>query len=1078
VERLLAFIKRAGIARGEVGVFLWGAATSFLIGWASVSLANVSDTLFLKRVGVTLLPAVFLGSSLLLVVTTFGVARIAARTSPVILMRRTFIILPALLLPLWLLVLADIRSAFVLLVIAAKQFESVALMVFWVALGGLLHGRQAKRLYAPIIAGGTLGELTGSFASGAIGDHLGIAMLIPVGALAFGLAALLAVPLGTFKPVPITPTERRPRGARRARAILNLVSPLWRGSRLFQLLVLSALLSGVLGPILYYQFSYLADQATQGSGGEQQLLDLYAWFRGYLNIGVLAVQLIGTAWLFRRIGVPLASTLSPLVYVFGFLGFSLQLGLPVAIVAMAGASLQDHAIYDPAQKILVTLFPERVRPAATTLLEGPVRRVGGTLGNIVVLCVLAFGTSASVSLVGLPIAVLWLAVAVVLWRIYPALLLEVARERPLRLERQLPLPELVDQSTLRVLETSLTDPDPQCCRAACALIAEMPQRRAVEAVARALGGASSTTRSLLVTTLHRLMVRHAGERLRSVEALQHLDAYLASPDLPAGIERAHLLQTYADLALDLGPGSRGARVLMRFLDDPDECVRVAATARLHRGGALPAPSPDIDTLLATTLLRDDPHVRHIALEELRATLMTADGVGTSDAAGAGVWEFRIAQLAALLESPADRARAADILCDLAARYGARVAPIADLVLVYKGDPDPRVRTAVLRFVGHAKLEQHAGWAVESLASDDESEAAAAHDTLLVLGPAAIDALLDALHFGKRAIRDAVLPLLREMPVDTATLRGLIDRQIDAIRRTLLQRHGLSVGQVSDLALQRLVERADENVHATLLLMATLLHDERIAVVARLLARSRSGRARAVLVEALEVLLPPQERERIMPLLEDREFLVPAAAAAEALGRKLPSFEEALRDSLAEPDQLTADLLGRSREPGLSGGTDLGDDGTQRNATEDTPVLSRFEIVLHLRGLELFSSLTTRQLRDLAEVVREEAYQPEALIVREGEFGDCMYLVVTGEVSVTREGRLLARVQPREFFGEMALFDGEMRSATAVAASRVRLLRLERHDFFQIMDEQPAIAIAVCQTLSRRVRNLLEELEKQ
>src|SRR5262249_58413770 len=126
---------------------------------------------------------------------------------------------------------------------------------------------------------------------------------------------------------------------------------------------------------------------------------------------------------------------------------------------------------------------------------------------------------------------------------------------------------------------------------------------------------------------------------------------------------------------------------------------------------------------------------------------------------------------------------------------------------------------------------------------------------------------------------------------------------------------------------------------------------------------------------------------------------------------------------------------------------------------------------------LVALLTTREVGARADVAQEEACPAGASIVREGEFGDSMYLVVGGEVRVTREGRFVAHlVGPREFFGEMALFDGEMRSATATAATQVRLLRLERRDLFQSMEEQPAIAISVCQTLSRRVRELLHRVE--
>src|SRR4029079_9013331 len=135
----------------------------------------------------------------------------------------------------------------------------------------------------------------------------------------------------------------------------------------------------------------------------------------------LGLQLLGTSRIFLRLGVPLASTLSPLVYLAGFLSVSLRLGLEAPSGAMAAATVQDHAVYDPAQRVLVTLFPERQRPAATTLIEGPLQRAGGALGNVIVLLIIAIGTPAWVGIVGIPIAALWTAAALVLWRIYPTL---------------------------------------------------------------------------------------------------------------------------------------------------------------------------------------------------------------------------------------------------------------------------------------------------------------------------------------------------------------------------------------------------------------------------------------------------------------------------------------------------------------------------------------------------------------------------------------------------------------------------------------------------------------------------------
>lgn len=96
------------------------------------------------------------------------------------------------------------------------------------------------------------------------------------------------------------------------------------------------------------------------------------------------------------------------------------------------------------------------------------------------------------------------------------------------------------------------------------------------------------------------------------------------------------------------------------------------------------------------------------------------------------------------------------------------------------------------------------------------------------------------------------------------------------------------------------------------------------------------------------------------------------------------------------------------------------------------------------------------------------------IVREGEFEDSMYFIVRGAVRIERGGHLVAELGPRDFFGEMAVFDGETRSATVTAVGRLELLRLSRNDLFEVMEDQPAIGIGICQILVRRLRNLLQE----
>ncbi len=568
----------------------WSAAALFAVSWASISVANVADTFFLKRVGVDRLPWVFLLNSVLLTGTTFVVGRLALRYEPRRLLIATLGFLAVALVPLWMLVVGNVTSAFVLLVLAAKQLDAITLVVFWTAVGSLVSGRQGKRLFARISAGGTLGAIAGSFTSGWLGRTFGIATLLPIASVTmlFGVAAtvpLLRRQRARFHRVGPGPVLVDDDAGRR-------LGPLWRAGALFRVLVLASLLAGILGPILYFEFAFVADQATQGHGGEQRLLDLYALFRGWLNVGVLLIQIVGTPAVFRRLGVPLASALSPLIYFLGLVGLSVQLSLAAGVAAVAGANLQDHAVYDPAQRILVTLFPERVRAAVTTLIDGPVKRTGAVLGNLVIIAALYFASPLWVGFAGLPVAAAWLVLALILWRLYPQLLLQVATARHNDFEDPPPLTELLDGGTVRLLEQSLVSSDPERCRAACDILVEATPRRAVRALARALRVAPAAQRPVLVATLHQVLKAEDGGELgarreraapRGRAERRGARARVASASDGLGVlERAHLVQAYGRL---LGPVAKGRPpALMRALADPHPAVSLAATAALARVG--------------------------------------------------------------------------------------------------------------------------------------------------------------------------------------------------------------------------------------------------------------------------------------------------------------------------------------------------------------------------------------------------------------------------------------------------------------------------------------------------------------
>jgi putative ABC transport system ATP-binding protein len=113
-----------------------------------------------------------------------------------------------------------------------------------------------------------------------------------------------------------------------------------------------------------------------------------------------------------------------------------------------------------------------------------------------------------------------------------------------------------------------------------------------------------------------------------------------------------------------------------------------------------------------------------------------------------------------------------------------------------------------------------------------------------------------------------------------------------------------------------------------------------------------------------------------------------------------------------------------------------------------------DVVLHdalricefLRPIELFKTLTPRQLTDVAEKMSKRHYAAGETIIREGDPGEEFFLVSDGEVEVIRVGHEVARLGPGDFFGEVALISGEPRNATVVAEGEVDTYALGKTDF--------------------------------
>ena len=138
----------------------------------------------------------------------------------------------------------------------------------------------------------------------------------------------------------------------------------------------------------------------------------------------------------------------------------------------------------------------------------------------------------------------------------------------------------------------------------------------------------------------------------------------------------------------------------------------------------------------------------------------------------------------------------------------------------------------------------------------------------------------------------------------------------------------------------------------------------------------------------------------------------------------------------------------------------------------------------LRSVAIFKDLDDGELARVSEVCKEERFKPGDYVFREGEQGNRLYLIVEGEVRISRivpgsGEEALAVLKPGALFGEMAVFDRSERSTDAIANNAVRCLTIARPDFELLLDFNRELAYKVLwacvRLLSARLRSTNDSL---
>jgi HEAT repeat protein len=518
--------------------------------------------------------------------------------------------------------------------------------------------------------------------------------------------------------------------------------------------------------------------------------------------------------------------------------------------------------------------------------------------------------------------------------------------------------------------------------------------------------------------------------------------------------------------------------LVELLENKDADVRSAAVRAAIQ--LTPIPS-DIEAGLRACLSDSDPNVRACAAAESgisgEATLMemfASDDPITLVAA----LSCATSKQASLLErntgheSPEVRATSISRLSQLGDLARLNLTTLERAL----GDPKPIVREAAAQAL--SKCDQSG--VAETLASalDDRSQSvrSAAASSLASLGKPGVDAAVRRVRSGHPGVTDAALHTIA-----TASGFDASPQLADVYRGCIIDAWTLAAGielapQATTLQL-RFLNEAFLNAyrHKTALAFKTLclIEDETVVrSVQRTLERG-TARDRADALEILSHLADRDASDQFALLLETGGFLEKVTSAA---------------DFISPPDQFedVITAVQRNEDKWLSMAADVylanqneADANDAPQNTDSTDPIPRAEIdlmqrLLALREVPLFSELSLDRLEAIHQLMHESEYLVGECVIREGDPGNDLYVLVEGELQIykshgTPAQRFLSTLTPIGYMGEIAILDGSARSATAIASKDSRLLSLGGEPFKEVILQNPEISFEIFKVLTARVR---------
>jgi HEAT repeat protein len=1002
--RLLPEVRSAERSRA----LFFTALLALVSGAQTLGLAG-SEALLLARLGAGWLPQTFVAAALVTVLGSLAYALRVGRARNDELFGRMLLASAALLG-----IAAALAGAGTVWVLPALfcffyLTQSVFMNHFWTFSCDYFDTFTSKRLFPVFTVGASLGGLLGGAAAMLVTYTAGpVALIAAWGGVLFAAALVLRLgrrALHSWGPLePTEADETSMEGMRSAACYL-------RGSPFGHWLVISAL--GMVLALFIAQYLY-SDIFARLYPEPDELAMFFGLFLAVSNLVEIALELVVTPWLIRRLGVSTAHLAHPVLVLASFAGLFVQYGFAAGAGARVSRELVENAVAQPIRTLMYNALPPRFRGRIRAFLEGVVVYAGMLLAGLLLLA-LGDPEPRWLCAAGAAASLLYFAANLRARGEYVHTL--VSEIRAGRIDVAEIESEIGDWETAQLAELCrqmLRDAVGQASRPLLRMIPLLAERGVAQPLLEGARHAIPEVRRSCIGAL-------AASRAEDAEAVfLHT---LSDPDASVRLETLRALAPKEPSSTAL------ARSVAVLADDPDPHVRAEAALRCGPRGI-----PLLRAMLASGSRRD-----------VLAALSAAPPALVEDVAGR-------------TRDPDSEIRA--VALDRLVQIGSEIPLSLGELREALGNPHPSMRRAAVSALCRVAHDDAASTLASALADPSAEVRQRAIDGLVALGERGAEASVSHLRDDQEHSIEGALQVIGAC--GSGRCREILAHEFAYRVRQLWFRllAAQRLSNHSDVVTRFLhVAYEDGMLRSRWVAFRILEQLERPTMIRKLERALQFGTPRAR-GDALEVLenLGDRRMARLLVLAHENDPLEERAAAAEAIERIPQDFSSLLaasRRSELRFIRMAAEALG---DP-------LRQDLAERNTMER---------LLALKRVPLFANLTLEQLEAMHQLTVESSYLPGEIILREGDLGGEFYLLLEGAVDVylnygAADQECIRALGAADYFGEMAIFDDQPRSATIVARDHTRLLVLDGASLKELIVKMPEIAFDLMRVLATRLR---------